>query len=553
MDEFVKALIHVYNSTDVVVQWKRATDSVELMSNLDSAVAWKRLSHHASKKDMPSSLSEMKVLYKRAIREGIGSSEHAHHTGESYTNVSSHLKHLANEINAIRTVITVNSDKDNIHQIQHSLDNLPFGSTPVNDSRPDSRSSTPKLTETLPKGGVTDAAKINVTELPTEPSQAKTSANTAKTHAEPSQVKAPANTAMEDIIKACCTDTKSSIDKLHAKLDGFKVELIEKWENGNVASEQRATQNRDVLLQAVNKQFETQNDQIIEELTKQLDAVANHETNMLEINEKIGNTLGTIVGILQEHGERAKAVSSQNTQLIEKISDALDLSKQDADTFRDATLAHERGQEAKMRELVSTTATGYSAIRDVMVALKEKHIEADEHNAVLHTETHEKLSTIQELLNKIVPYTSTESTPPIMPDDHDAAAANVTDDSESIDNFDDIDKIPQEIESDTSNAISHILESRLKKITDKDTKENLTPDNLNDIIDSLTKEICIVIKKDTAKGESTSTHAQSVSRLRPSTRRMRLGDHVLMESQRYKGYLSEEAQTEEIRKARLRR
>lgn len=70
MESFVRALIHVHNLVDPERQWKRAIESLQNMSNMDISLAWIHLSKHASQTGGENARGDLKVLFKRALREG---------------------------------------------------------------------------------------------------------------------------------------------------------------------------------------------------------------------------------------------------------------------------------------------------------------------------------------------------------------------------------------------------------------------------------------------------------------------------------------------------
>ncbi len=69
MDDFVTSLTHVHSEIDVKNQWKRAINSLALMSNMDIAIAWLHLSKYALQVGNGYTVSELKVIYRRALKE----------------------------------------------------------------------------------------------------------------------------------------------------------------------------------------------------------------------------------------------------------------------------------------------------------------------------------------------------------------------------------------------------------------------------------------------------------------------------------------------------
>ena len=370
MNDFVKALIHVHGKTDEKAQWKRAVESVEHMSIMEIAVAWQTLAHHVSRSQLPASaLSEMKVLYKNALREY---KENQAPASQPCT-INKHLKQLTEEIRGLRTAVCMDHSGGMVNPFHPKADDEPI--------EDDSPPRTPSSDMIVSSGTVSVDADRPV-------------------HAHTAEVGTAGPTAMDDLIKKCCAETSRSNSELKDEVKGMHSDLLRRWDEYETTAKQLAKVSGNEIREIIKGRFRTQDAHIIDGFSNQNDAMVHHEEEIEQIVEQTGQTMETILSILQSHDAFTRKQSDEHGEIMKQLSKIMEQSQKDSAELK-ATVETSAGARGKtMAELNANTTKAVSEFVNALAVLRELYNSHERQTLGMIAETRELLDDIKHNLSK---------------------------------------------------------------------------------------------------------------------------------------------------------
>jgi hypothetical protein len=391
MNDFVKALIHVHGKTDEKAQWKRAVESVEHMSIMETAVAWQTLAHHVSRSQFPASaLSEMKVMYKNALREN--KEKQTPESQPCTKNINTHLKQLTEEIRGLRTAVCM----DHSHQggMVNTLHQNP-DNEPIED---DSSPRTPSSDMVVSSGTVSVDADRPV-------SAPERSKYTAEIKSSTTDNRNP--TAMDELIKKCCTDTSTSIIQLKDEIKEIHNELLQRWGDYEAESSKRANDAGVEIREIIERQFSTQDLEISKEFSDQSDAMESHEQYIEQVMdsqrialEQTSQTMQTILSILENHDAFTRKLSGEHNVIMQGLSEITAQSRANTATLK-TTVEKATGERGRaISELSSNTTKAVGEFVNALAVLRELYTSHEKQTLGMIAETRGLVDEIKQNLSK---------------------------------------------------------------------------------------------------------------------------------------------------------
>jgi ABC-type transporter Mla subunit MlaD len=205
---------------------------------------------------------------------------------------------------------------------------------------------------------------------------------------------------MDELIKKCCTETSKSNSELRDEVKVIHSDLLQKWNEFGKALKKTTNDSGKEIREIIRGRFDTQDTEISQEFSHQTEAMEHHEQQIEQVVEQTGQTMQTILSILENHDAFTRKLSGEHGEIMQQLSKISEQSLANTTTLTNAVekTAGERGKA--ISEVNSNTTKAVSEFVKALAVLRELYDSHERHTLGMIEETRELVDEIKQNIFK---------------------------------------------------------------------------------------------------------------------------------------------------------
>jgi gas vesicle protein len=252
----------------------------------------------------------------------------------------------------------------------------------------------------LSDGSISDGSLTIEAGASTRPMSGNSTRSVYTTESTPSNFGNRNSTAMDELIKKCCTETSKSNSELRDEVKVIHSDLLQKWNEFGKALKKTTNDSGKEIREIIRGRFDTQDTEISQEFSHQTEAMEHHEQQIEQVVEQTGQTMQTILSILENHDAFTRKLSGEHGEIMQQLSKISEQSLANTTTLTNAVekTAGERGKA--ISEVNSNTTKAVSEFVKALAVLRELYDSHERHTLGMIEETRELVDEIKQSILK---------------------------------------------------------------------------------------------------------------------------------------------------------